>query len=175
MTFVVHCLPAIDAGNAAPAAQRHIGTAFVVGFEDLIHEEEKVQQAPGGQGCFDGRGTIPFAENVLANMRVSDLLVQLRTVRRQRPGIVSTGQANPLPVKSDLEGAQMQILEPDRPGDDGHGSLPQINGHLTEFIAQRHQIAGDISVSRHGWLATGRRHHRLVFRQLARQSADAGG
>jgi len=47
----------------------------VVGLENLLHEYEEIEQASLRQGRSDRRSAVPFAENLVAHVRMGNVAV----------------------------------------------------------------------------------------------------
>ncbi len=62
---------AVPTLGARPVTQRCVGTVWVVGVQDLMHDCEKVMQPPFGQSQLDRPVALAFAENFRLHVRMS--------------------------------------------------------------------------------------------------------
>ncbi len=173
MPLGVHRVAAVDAGDSVPAIERHVRARIVVGPEDLPHERKEVQQPPFQQGGLDGRHAVSFAQQILADVGVRDLVIVTRSVGLQGPGVIGMRLADPLPAELDLKRSQIQVLQADRVGGNCNRPLLEVDRYVVEFSLQRFQVVGDVPRSGDVALALIRGKLGVILIQLADQPPHA--
>ena len=129
--------------NTVPLIELSIGRSFVVGSQDLTHENKELANQPSPQSGSDGLVAVPFAERRAAHMRV-------RVTRRAFMGVESSHRirrrlTQPIQLEPDLKRAEINLFEDDAIGGDGQLSVPQVNLHPLELVFQRRDLGVELS------------------------------
>lgn len=130
---------------AEPVTEGHVGTARVVGLQDLPHDQEGVQQPPGPKGPVQRNLRFPEAERVSPQMRVTDFVIGGRGDRflRNHPQFLIVTEPGPVP--DDLEGTEVDLFQDDPLGDHRHGCLGPIHVNRRKLGHQRQYVPIDVS------------------------------
>ena len=91
-----------------------MSAAGVVGFQDLAHEDKEVQQPSAGKSGLDGRHSLAFAQNLVADVGMGDVAVPFGRVGLFCDHLVGAALANAFPVEDDSERAQVNVFQHDR-------------------------------------------------------------
>ena len=125
---------AIRARYAAPLFEPHVRRPGVVGGQHRAEHEEGFGEAAVLQSPLQGHRGIPGADVRLEYVRVDDIVPPLGRVRFQGVDFKAVhpfGGSEPIPVEIDGEGAEFDVAQGDRLGDDTDDLL--LPPHLDPF------------------------------------------
>ena len=132
------------AAHTVPVVERHVRASAVIVLENLLDEDKEVEQPPLREGRSDRRSAVPFTEDLVANMRMSDASVCLGSAWRFGNDLVRMRPADAVPLQNDAEWAQIDPFQDDGVGHDADLLLLQINGDLLELLFEGKQVGGQI-------------------------------
>ena len=143
--IVTHEVAAVGTVPAGPVSQLHVGVIRAVAFQDLTHQDEKVQEPPLLERISDRCPTIAFAEVAVTYVRVRRL-----RAAGGRVGVLSDYLVGPMiaqfaPVDDNPKRPQVNPLQHDTIRLDGDGCLGDVDLDLLEFGIQGKQVGKDIA------------------------------
>ena len=142
--FISRVVPAITAFPTGPAVEGDIGAVRVVGVEDLPDEQEELEQPPLAERLQDRRPPLPFTQSLVLDVGMRGPGVGGSRVRVQGVDVVRDRCSQSVPAQADLEPAEVDPLQDDRPGLDGDGLFPQVEGDDVELRFEGFKVGIDL-------------------------------
>lgn len=142
-------LAAISARDPFPPIEREESALGVVGGEGLGDDREEVEDPPAAERRPDRCAGLPLAEPLVAHMGVSQ--------RRVAAGVALVDGADEVgrragseapPRKHDLEPAQVDPFQDDRPGDDRDRPFAEVDLQLCKLSGERREVVVEVSLRR---------------------------
>lgn len=129
--------------DSVPVREGDIGTAGIVGLEDLSDDHEVIAQPSRPECLLEWQRRIPFAKNILQDVGMRDIAPCGWTPGFQRYDFQFAAGAQAGPVPDELEGSERKFVEHDVLGRHPQGRLAEIEFQLPEFCPQRQQFLVD--------------------------------
>lgn len=141
---------AVVALPTLPGRQGPVGTAGVIGFQDLPHDDTEVKEASLLRGLADPHLSLPLAEGVSLDVRMIGVIRISRRVGIEGHDIVGGGTSKPLQADDDAKATEVDAFQHDPPGRHSYGSLPEVDLEVIEFRLECRQVVDDVAEADYG-------------------------
>ena len=140
--------------GAVPLAEPGIWTAAVIRVQHLVNDLKEIGQSAGAQGLLQGESGVSFAQSVAHHMWMGDVGMAVRTTRTDGLNQIRRGKGRirpRFPIQDDAEGAQVNVFQDDRLGDDRQRPLAQIDLAHFKLLPESAEFFIDLGCGRSCW------------------------